>query len=188
MRKVERILLRFLVAGILTASCVPTAWAQADSSLLAIRGGTIHTLAGPPIENGTVLIRDGQIAAVGTDVDVPAGTKVIEATGLHVYPGLFDPLSRLGLTEVGQVSATVDINELGEFNPQLVAAEPWTHETLEMLIAKVCQSQNAGMNKVAQPIRVAVSGTTISPTIHDTLVLLGKEKTLNRIRRALTML
>jgi imidazolonepropionase-like amidohydrolase len=123
MRKIERILLCFLAVGILAASCVLTAWAQAGSSVLAIRGGTIHTLTGPPIENGTVLIRGGRIAAVGTDVQVPTGTEVIDATGLHVYPGLFDPLSRLGLTEVGQVSATVDISELGEFNPQLVAAE-----------------------------------------------------------------
>ncbi|NLX13517.1 MAG: glutamate--tRNA ligase [Phycisphaerales bacterium] len=69
--------------------------------------------------------------------------------------------------------------------PQIEATAPWTHETLEALIANVCQSHGAGMNKVAQPIRVAVAGTTVSPAIYDTLVMLGKEKTLNRIRRAL---
>ncbi len=71
--------------------------------------------------------------------------------------------------------------------PQLEATTPWTHETLEALITSVCQSQNAGMNKVAQPIRVAVAGTTVSPAIYDTLVMLGKEKTLKRIRRVLAM-
>jgi len=68
----------------------------------------------------------------------------------------------------------------------LEAVEPWTRQNLEKLITDVCESQKVGMGKVAQPIRVAVSGTTISPAIYDTLVLLGKAKTLNRIRGALT--
>ncbi len=69
--------------------------------------------------------------------------------------------------------------------PRLEATDPWNAETLEALIRDVCESQAVGMGKVAQPIRVAVSGTTISPAIFDTLVLLGKDKTVNRIRRAL---
>jgi len=69
--------------------------------------------------------------------------------------------------------------------PMVESLETWTHESLETLIAGVCESQAVGMGKVAQPIRVAVSGGTISPAIYDTLVLLGKEKTLNRIRRVL---
>jgi glutamyl-tRNA synthetase len=69
--------------------------------------------------------------------------------------------------------------------PQLEAAEPWTHEVLERVITQACESQNVGMGKVAQPIRVAVSGTTVSPAIYDTLVLLGKTRTLSRIRRVL---
>ncbi len=47
---------------------------------------------------------------------------MIDATGLQVYPGLFDSMSRLGLTEIGAVSATQDIEEIGAFNPHLVAA------------------------------------------------------------------
>ena len=68
----------------------------------------------------------------------------------------------------------------------LEAADAWTHKSLEAVITGVCDSQAVGMGKVAQPIRVAVSGGTISPAIYDTLVLLGKTRTLNRIRRALT--
>ena len=88
----------------------------------AIRGGKVVTLAGPAIEKGTVLIRDGKIVAVGADVKVPASAKVIDATGLEVYPGLFDCLSPIGLTEISSVSATVDTSELGGFNPHLVAS------------------------------------------------------------------
>ncbi len=70
--------------------------------------------------------------------------------------------------------------------PRLEALEPWTAESLEALIKDVCAAQSVGLGKVAQPIRVAVSGNTVSPAIFDTLVLLGKTKTLRRIRRALT--
>ncbi|MGD8866274.1 MAG: amidohydrolase family protein [Gemmatimonadales bacterium] len=87
----------------------------------AIRGATIHTLAGATIENGVVLIRDGTIAEVGPDVTVPPSAAVIDATGLHVYPGMVDAFSRLGLTDIGSVSATEDVNELGSWNPHLTA-------------------------------------------------------------------
>lgn len=96
--------------------------AQAPEAVLAIRGGTVYTLAGPPIANGTVLIRDGRIAAVGAGVPVPPGAAVLDASGLEVYPGLFDAITRLGLTEIGAVDVTNDVNELGLFNPHLVAA------------------------------------------------------------------
>ena len=47
---------------------------------------------------------------------------MIDASGLEVYPGLFDPVTQIGLTEVSAVSATQDITELGDYNPELVAA------------------------------------------------------------------
>jgi len=95
---------------------------QQVPKVYAIQGAKIYTLAGPPIETGTVVIRAGKIVDVGQSVAVPTGAQVINAKGLEVYPGLFDSLSELGLTEVGAVSATVDTSELGDSNPQLVAA------------------------------------------------------------------
>jgi len=92
------------------------------STFYAIKGGKIFTLTGPPIEKGTLLIRDGKIMGVGASVEIPADAKVIDATGLEVYPGLFDPVTQIGLNEVSAVSATVDVSELGDFNPELVAA------------------------------------------------------------------
>jgi imidazolonepropionase-like amidohydrolase len=96
--------------------------AQPATGVYAIQGAKVYTLAGPPIEGGTVIIRDGKISAVGAHIEIPADAQVIDATGLEVYPGLFDPVTQLGMTEIGQVSATVDVNELGDFNPELVAA------------------------------------------------------------------
>ena len=77
------------------------------NEVYAIRGARIVTLAGEPIEKGTVVIRDGRISEVGADVAVPEGAEVIEAEGLEVYPGIMDAISQLGLTEVGAVAVTV---------------------------------------------------------------------------------
>ncbi len=88
----------------------------------AITHAKIFTLAGPPIEDGTVVIHEGKIAAVGASVSIPAGAKVIDAKGLQVYPGLFDPITQMGLSEIGAVRATVDTTETGSINPDLVAA------------------------------------------------------------------
>ncbi|MDA0329527.1 MAG: amidohydrolase family protein [Gemmatimonadetes bacterium] len=87
----------------------------------AIQGGTVHTLTGDAFV-GTVVIRDGRILAVGPNVSVPAGAEVIDATGRHVYPGMFDAVTTLGLTEVGAVDVTNDSREQGDFNPHLQAA------------------------------------------------------------------
>jgi imidazolonepropionase-like amidohydrolase len=96
---------------------------QEAQVVYAITHAKLFTLAGPPIEDGILVIRDGKIAAVGTNVDVPAGAHVIDGKGLQVYPGLFDPVTQMGLSEVSAVSATVDTSETGAFNPDAVAAE-----------------------------------------------------------------
>jgi imidazolonepropionase-like amidohydrolase len=88
----------------------------------AITHAKVFTLAGPPIEDGTVVIHEGKIAAVGAGVPIPAGAQVIDAKGLQVYPGLFDPVTQMGLSEIGAVNATVDTTETGSFNPDVTAA------------------------------------------------------------------
>jgi len=101
----------------------PVSDAQAQPpSAYAITHAKIFTLAGSPIEDGTLVIRDGKIAAVGSSVEVPAGAQVIDAKGLQVYPGLFDAITQMGLSEIGAVSATVDTTETGNYNPDVVAA------------------------------------------------------------------
>ncbi len=94
----------------------------AQGETYAITGGTVHTLAGPTIEGGTIIVQDGLITAVGNGIAVPAQARVIDATGLHVYPGIFNAFSQLGLQEINAVAVTNDVMELGEFNPHLHAA------------------------------------------------------------------
>ncbi|MFY9531279.1 MAG: amidohydrolase family protein [Candidatus Acidiferrales bacterium] len=104
------------------AQLLAQAQTQATPVAYAIQGARIYTLAGPPIENGALLIRDGKIAAVGANVPVPSDAHVIDGKGLEVYPGLFDPITYMGLGEIDQVLATLDVVELGDYNPDLVAA------------------------------------------------------------------
>jgi len=92
------------------------------ADVIAITHAKIITLAGPTIEDGTLVIRSGKIAAIGPNVEVPAGAQVIDGKGLQIYPGLFDSVTQMGLREIGAVSATVDETETGDFNPDVVAA------------------------------------------------------------------
>jgi glutamyl-tRNA synthetase len=68
---------------------------------------------------------------------------------------------------------------------ELLATAEWNEQAIEQAIHAYCQANELGMGKVAQPIRVAVTGSTISPGIGDTLMLLGRERTLGRIDRCL---
>ncbi|HKM90757.1 MAG TPA: amidohydrolase family protein [Candidatus Acidoferrales bacterium] len=95
---------------------------RAGERTYAIRGAKITTLAGPVIEKGNIVMRGGRIVAIGADAAIPADAEVLDAAGLEAYPGMFDAVDQAGLQEVGAVAATVDSHELGEFNPQLVAA------------------------------------------------------------------
>ena len=121
--RISRTLLPLLSLLMLAAlSGTSTATAQNAPHIYAIKGAKVYTLAGAPIENATVVLRDGKIAAVGASVDIPAGAQVIDAGGLEVYPGMFDPITQIGLDEVSAVGATVDVSELGNYNPDVVAA------------------------------------------------------------------
>lgn len=81
----------------------------------AITGATVHTV-GPAgmIENATVLVSDGRIVAVGTNVSVPANAEVVDASGKIVTPGLFTPVGRLGLVEVSGSAGPVDSVQRGD--------------------------------------------------------------------------
>ena len=76
---------------------------------------------------------------------------------------------------------------LRELLPKLESIADWSAESLEELVHTICEEKECKMGQIAQPIRVAVSGSTISPSIGLTLTLLGKDRTLARIKRCLEM-
>jgi imidazolonepropionase-like amidohydrolase len=71
------------------------------------------------LNNATIVVTNGKISAVGTNVQAPANAKNINAQGKHVYPGLILSTSNLGLVEVNSVRATNDLREIGEMNPNV---------------------------------------------------------------------
>ena len=81
---------------------------------IAIAGGTVYPASGPKLANATVLIRDGRIAAVGTNVSVPSDATRIDATGKWVTPGLIDGAGQLGLVEISAVPGTREAILLGD--------------------------------------------------------------------------
>jgi imidazolonepropionase-like amidohydrolase len=103
---------------------------------VAITGGKVYPVSGAPIENGTVLVRDGKIVAVGADVAVPADARRIDATGKWVTPGLVNAATQLGVVEIGAVAETRDVAARGKdsvaaaftvwdgFNPRSVLIPP----------------------------------------------------------------
>jgi imidazolonepropionase-like amidohydrolase len=88
---------------------------------VALVGGTIHTVSGSVIENGTVLFDQGKIADIGVNVTIPSNALRVDITGKHVYPGLIESDSQLGLTEINSVRGTLDFQETGTINPNVRA-------------------------------------------------------------------
>jgi len=87
---------------------VPTAWAQAKGAAppyFAIKGAKIVTVSGGVIENGTVVVANGLVAAVGVDAKIPPEAWVIDGKGMTVYPGLIDAMTDVGLPAAGELAA-----------------------------------------------------------------------------------
>ncbi len=89
---------------------------SATAQTVAITGGKVYPVSGPPIENGTVVITNGKITAVGVNVRVPAGAQRIDATGKIVTPGFVNSSTQLGVQEVSQINDTRDMSARGRDN------------------------------------------------------------------------
>jgi imidazolonepropionase-like amidohydrolase len=108
---------RTFVAWALVA---PGLFAASNNSVL-IRNVTIHPVTAPVIEHGSVLVLNGRIAEVGTSVSSRGGARVVDGHGLQLYPGLINAATNVGLSEISSLRDTVDLDEIGAFNPELRA-------------------------------------------------------------------
>lgn len=88
-------------AVMLLLAIVPGAYTD-EPPVFAVSNARIVPVASPPIEKGTVIIRNGIIEAVGSNLTIPGDARVIDGSGLTVYPGLIDALSDVGLEESRQ--------------------------------------------------------------------------------------
>lgn len=116
----KKIFLTVLIFCFLLANAQETVYpAPKQTQPVAITGATVHIGNGQVLNNATVVLADGKITAVGTNVTIPAGAQTINAQGRHVYPGLILSASNLGLVEVGSVRASNDVREIGDLNPDI---------------------------------------------------------------------
>ena len=98
MPRVRLLIVLVLALSLLSGSLIH---AQQRSAIdtYAITNARIVTVSGATIDRGTVVVRDGLIAAVGANVNAPPDARVIDGAGLTVYPGLIDSYTNLALPE-----------------------------------------------------------------------------------------
>ena len=89
--------------------------AKAEPAIV-LRGGKLMTITHGAIENGTLVMENGKITAVGAadSVKVPKNARVLDVTGMTVYPGLIDSETHLGLTEISADTTTNDLEETSD--------------------------------------------------------------------------
>lgn len=95
--------------------------ASEAAPVILIQNATVLTISHGTIEHGAILIRDGKIAAVGQNINSPAGAQVIDAGGQFVMPGIIDCHSHIGVdgsVNEGSVSVSSMVNILDVLNPE----------------------------------------------------------------------
>jgi len=123
--------------------------------IFALVGATLHPVSGPPIPNGTLIVADGKIAAVG-----PAGTRVppeaqtIELGGLDVWPGLIDAGSSTGLSEIDSLAETQDFADAARFEPELRASTALRPDSEHIPVTRA----NGVLTAYVQPTGGLISG------------------------------
>jgi imidazolonepropionase-like amidohydrolase len=160
MKSALNLFLVVFLSGFITS----TVFAQNDGSqqnqtgkagTFAITNARIVTVSGAVIENGTIVISNGKIAAVGANVSVPTGAERIDGKGLSVFPGMIDAGTNLGLSEIGQgVPGSVDIAETGEMNSNAKAITGINPHSTNINVTRV----NGITSVLSMPVGGIVSG------------------------------
>ncbi len=118
--------MKFIKKSMIMGMLLIAAAAMAQSSpgetgVYALTNATVETVTNGTLRNATVIIRDGKIAAVGTNVTIPGDAERVDCTGKTIYPGMIDGGTRLGIVEVNSDPRTRDFSEIGEIIPQMQA-------------------------------------------------------------------
>ena len=139
MRKIKASLIACLMALLPLLSV-----AQEDDQVLKARGGKfaltnakIYTVTNGVIENGTIIINNGIIEAVGADVQIPADAEVFDYNGKEIYPGMIDSGTTLGLAEISSISEANDFREFGNLTPQMQALTALNPNSVAIPVTRV---------------------------------------------------
>lgn len=140
------VLVLFLAAASLAQTAKKQAASEADNGTIVLRGGKLLTITHGVIENGVLVMQKGKITAVGAagSVSVPRDAKVIDVTGMTVYPGLIDSETRLGLTEISADQMTDDLVETSdEIMPHMHVYDAFHAETAVIPVTRINGVTNA---------------------------------------------
>lgn len=138
---ISKILFNRLFSAILLFLSIPLSNngqlpSSAQLEPVALINGTVITVSGEIIEQGTVVVEDGIITAVGKDVEVPAGARVKDINGKYLYPAMIHSGTYLGLMEIFRVREATDISEFGDINPNVRVEVAFNSESRHIPLAR----------------------------------------------------
>ncbi len=165
-----------LTLGLMAAPATPgDGLPKARQGTFALTNARIVTVTHGVIENGTLIIRNDRIVALGTDVKIPPDAEVIDCAGLHIYPGLIDSGTQLGLAEIGSVAETRDYAELGELTPHVQALTAVNPNSVLIPVTRV----NGVTTVLTEPSSGLLSGQAALINLHgytpEQMLLAGRE-------------
>lgn len=150
---------RLLTLVIVLAAWFNTSTAQITEKpafgKFALINATIHTVSDGVIQNGVVLVDGERIAFVGNNVKPTADYTVIDLAGKHIWPGMIDAGTSLGLIEISAVPVTVDNAEVGNFNPNMRAFTAINPNSAAIAVNRV----EGVTTVIAEPASGLISGT-----------------------------
>lgn len=126
---------RIISSSLLVLAALSVAFAQIEKGNVLVKGGTVLTITKGTLENTDVLIKEGKITQIGKGVVAPAGTKIIEATGMFVMPGIIDAHSHAGLDAINEATSPV-------------TSEVWTGDALNPFMINLYHALGGGVTTI----------------------------------------
>jgi imidazolonepropionase-like amidohydrolase len=151
----KRLITLVILCSVWVASAAAQITEKPSFGKFALVNATIHTVSNGMIENGVVLIHGERIEFVGNNVKPTADYTVIDLTGKHIWPGMIDAGTSLGLVEISAIPVTVDNAELGNFNPNMRAFTAINPNSAAIAVNRV----EGVTTVIAEPTSGFISGT-----------------------------
>ena len=151
-----------VVWPVLPALLLLPASLAAQQPVVVFRGATIHTAAGAPIQNGTIVVRDGKIAALGTNVAIPSGARVVDVAGKEIVPGFIDNHSHIGARSTDLNDSPVVVGPQHRFLDALDLDDPDFKEAVSGGVTTIVTGPGSGENVSGMAIVIKTFGDSLA--------------------------
>src|SRR6186997_1602836 len=148
-----------LLTAVVMTTAARTTPVGAQTDVILVRGGTVHTATGAPIANGSVLIRAGKIVAVGPNVTAPSNARIIDATGKTVIPGMIDNHSHIGARPTDLNDSPMLIGPQHRFLDALDWNDPDFQDAVEGGVTTIVTGPGSGENVSGMAVVIKTFGT-----------------------------